>query len=395
MILYVNGNIGSGKTSLVVAFIYAFFQNKIFDKLSSFSKRFFPTIKGIKRDKLKLYTNISGFNFDDFEGKAEFLNFDILSECSRIHYELHLTNKDHHHIDKAINSFFDQVALGVELEDLETDLSLGRSITRKYNYIKGFQFNHILLVIDEAADYFVEGEPHLDKWFNYSRHLFQDMILIQNDLSSIDKAYKNDNVVSYYIKAAQSEDRLHPLLFKYAFFRKWTQPANENPSIKMFYIPKWIFSKYDSGQVEKAFPKIILYLIPFIFLLVFVIYKVYGFINPTEEVPINTETVEHFTDTNKSITTSLPKEQHISNNRSIVCFKCRSDICIYKKDIFTSIRLESYMKLYNFDFLYKDTFSNFSNFCFEVDYQFLKQYEAHTTQKKGFSSSLPSGSIGN
>lgn len=377
MIIYINGNIGSGKTSLAVAFLYSFFPNKVYDSMSSIQKKFFPSIKGIKRDKFKIYTNISGFKFEDFDGKAEFLNFDILSECSKIHYELHSTNKDHHHIDKAINSFFDQCALGVEYDDLESDLDL-RKIKRKYNYIKGFQFNHIVLMIDEVADFFVENEPHLDKWFNYSRHLFQDMILIQNDLSSIDRSYKNDNVVSYYIKAAEAENRLHPQLFKYAFFRKWTQPATDKPPIKMFWLPKWIFKKYDSGQIEKAFPKIILYLIPFIFLLLFVAFQLYSLIFSDEVVEDAPAVVKE-----KIVRTENNVSQNVDNNqeplysqshKSIACFNCRSDTCFYKKDIFSSNRLGAYMKFYNFEFLYKDNYKGFSKFCFAVDDTFLELY---------------------
>lgn len=386
MIIYINGNIGSGKTGLAVAFIYAFFPNKIFDKLNNFVKKFFPNISGIKKDKKKIYTNISGFKFEDFEGKAEFLNFDILSQCAKIHHEIHLTNKDHKHIDKAINSFFDQVAHGVEFDDLETDLKLTK-ISRKYDYIKGFQFNHIILLIDEVADYFVEGEPHLDKWFNYSRHLFQDMILIQNDLSTIDKSYKNDNVVSYYIKAAEASNRLHPQLFKYAFFRKWTQPSTDKPSIKMFYIPKWIFEKYDSGQAEKAFPKIYLYLIPFIFLLIFVINQIYVLFFSEDE--LSQVEAKPSTDLIKPNIINNQTKFKSKKNEKIVCFKCRNDICFYENDIFTFNKLGAYIDIYEFTYKYHDDFTSFSNYCFSVPNSFTDLYQplnkSKIQQSKGFS----------
>lgn len=392
MIIYINGNIGSGKTSLAVAFLYSFFPNKVYDSMSSFKKKFFPSIKGIKKDKLKIYTNISGFKFDDFDGKAEFLDFDKLSECSKIHYELHETNKDNKSIDKAINSFFDQCARGVEFDDLEVDLTLSRSVSRKYNYIKGFQFNHVVFLIDEAADYFIEGENHLYKWFNYSRHLFQDMILIQNDLSTIDRAYKNDNVVSHYIKAAESENRLHPQLFKYAFFKKWTQPASDNPPIKMFWLPKWVFEKYDSGQSENAFPKIILYIIPFIALLIFFIFQLYNLLGSDEVVKSPLPVVkEKKIDNNVSRPASIVKNT-INKNKSIACFNCRSDTCFYKNDIFSSNRLNAYTKFYNFEFIYKDDFKSFTRFCFSVNKSFLDLYKPkiNNVSKKGlvFSSDL-------
>lgn len=374
MIVYVNGNIGSGKTSLAVAFLYAFFPNKVYDSMSSFSKKFFPTVKGIKRDKLKIYTNISGFCFDDFDGKAEFLNWDILSECARIHYDIHVNNKAHMHIDKAINSFFDQVARGVEYDDLQTDLFLN-FLSDRYDLIKGFQFNHIVLLIDEVADYFVENQPHLDKWFNYSRHLFQDMILIQNDLSTIDKSYKNENVVSYFIKAAESEDRLHPQLFKYAFYRRWTQPTTEKATLKMFFMPKWVFSKYDSGQIEKSIPRIYFYLIPFVILLFFVFYKMYFLIYPDDTVSIDPPALsEKPIESNSTISSNVESSFIPQSQQNIACFRCRSDICFYEKDIFTLNKLEVYTKLYNFQFLYKDTFTNFSNYCFSVDKAFLDLY---------------------
>lgn len=376
MIIYINGNIGSGKTSLAVAFLYSFFPNKVYDSMPSFQKKFFPTIKGIKQDKVKIYTNISGFAFDDFDGKAEFLDFDKLSECSKIHYELHVTNKDNHSIDKAINSFFDQCADGVEFDDLDVELTLSRAVSRKYNYIKGFQFNRVVFLIDEAADYFIEGEEHLYKWFNYSRHLYQDMVLIQNDLSTIDRAYKNDNVVVSYIKAAESENRLHPQLFKYAFYKKWTQPATDKPSIKMYFLPKWVFEKYDSGQIEKSFPKIILYIIPFIILLFYVSYSLYSLIfsNDIEEsVPVVKEKI---IDTNISNTHDVPDPSNFNiKNKSIVCFSCRDDVCLYKNDVFSTNRLGAYMKFYEFKFLYKDDYKSFSKFCFVVPDTFIDLYE--------------------
>jgi Zonular occludens toxin (Zot) len=389
MIVYVNGNIGSGKTSLAVAFLYAFFPNKVYDSLSFLVKKFFPHISGIKKDKLKIYTNISGFKFDDFDGKAEFLNFDILSQCAKIHYEIHLTNKDNRHIDKAINSFFDQCAKGVEFDDLETDLNLTK-VRRKYDYIKGFQFNHIILLIDEVGDYFVKGEPYLDKWFNYSRHLYQDMILIQNDLSSIDKSYKNDNVVSYYIKASEASSRLHPQLFKYAFFRKWTQPVADKPSIKMFWIPTWIFDKYDSGQAEKAFPRIILYLIPFIALLVHFLFQLYGFIFVNEEVVDNNITTvkEKIIDSNSTSFSEHIESKKNKHNKTFICFRCRSNTCFYKKEIFTFNRLSAYMDFYDFEFAYKDTYPSFSDYCFIGDKSFVEMYDPKQVKNKSSSNSL-------
>lgn len=387
MIIYINGNIGSGKTALAVAFLYSFFPNKFFDALNYWAKKFFPKIDGVKKDKLKIYTNISGFKFEDFDGKAEFLNFDILSACSYVHYLIHVDNKQHQHIDKAINSFFDQVAKGVEFDNLDTDLDLSR-VSSRYEAIKGFQFNHIILLIDEVADYFVEGEPHLDKWFNYSRHLYQDMILLQNDLSSIDKSYKNSNVVSYFIKAAQSEDRLHPQLFKYAFFRKWTQPSTDKPSLKMFWMPTWIFDKYDSGQSEKSIPKIYFYLVPFLFLLVFFFTQVYTlFFSSDDAIQDSNISVTHIKHVDNNITTVSTSTNTYTTvihhkNKSIICFKCRSDTCFYNNDIYTFNRLESFIDYYGFEFIYKDKFPNFSKYCFAVDNSFLDLYKSSSNDVK-------------
>lgn len=383
MIIYINGNIGSGKTSLAVAFLYSFFPNKVYDSMSILQKRFFPSIKGIKKDKLKIYTNISGFKFDDFGGKAEFLDFDKLSECSKIHHELHETNKDNRSIDKAINSFFDQCAAGIEFDDLDVNLTLSRAVSRKYNYIKGFQFNHVVFLIDEVADYFIEGEEHLYKWFNYSRHLYQDMILIQNDLSTIDRAYKNDNVVASYIKAAESENRLHPQLFKYAFFKKWTQPATDKPTIKMFWFPKWVFEKYDSGQIEKSFPKIVLYIIPFIFLLIYVAYSLYGLVFSHNDIEEITPVVKEKIIDDTTIEINQPGPANFSKkDKSIICFSCRNDVCFYKNDVFSTNRLGAYMNFYDFQFLYKDDYKSFSKFCFAVPSAFTDLYEPIKNQSK-------------
>jgi len=364
MIAWINGNLGGGKTALGVAFTYSTFPNKVYDSQNWLVKRFFPSIEGVKRDKKKIYTNVSGFAFDDFEGHAEFLNWDIIDKCALAHFNIHESNRGHLHIDKALNSFFDQVANGVEFDDLESDLDL-RRVKRYYDAIKGFQFNHVVFLIDEAADFLVEGQPHLDKWFNYSRHLFQDMILIQNDLSNVDKAYKNQNVVTAFIRAAEAKYRWHPRLFKYAFYTKWTQPDNEKPPLKMFWFPLWVFKKYDSAQVEAAIPKIYFYLVPFLLLLFYTYHSLGNILNSGASHP----------ETNTSL---VPRQIEPAPPppvvKKIACFTCRADHCIYHGDVFTFQRIKAYTSLYDFSFLYNESHSGFSKFCYSAKDSFFELY---------------------
>lgn len=368
MIKIINGILGGGKTALAVSYVYSLVPNKIIHK---------PIIKDTDYDSeyKKVYTNISGFKGDDFYISVEFLNWNILDKCAQVLYFIMQQNLHIQNIDTELNSYFDQVADNISFEKLITDLDL-TVIQSLHNEIIGFRFNRVLFAIDEFADYFKDKQAHLDKWFKYSRHLYQDMVLIQNDIGDIARCYKNDKTVQNYIQASDAANRFFPSLFKYAYHRKSTQPASGKPILKNVYIPKWIFSKYESGKKQTAFPVIYKYLVLLFLLLFIVAYLLIKILNKDDEILEKNNVVNE----NITIVASDIKEQKNINlskrdKRLLACFKCSNDICLYQTDIYSLTRLESTIKHYDFKLSYKNDFNVYSEYCYFSDKAFFKQYE--------------------
>ncbi|MBE0515162.1 zonular occludens toxin domain-containing protein [Sulfurimonas sp.] len=362
MIKYINGILGGGKTVLAVSYIYSLVPNNQIKN---------PILKDpdYNGDYIKCYTNISGLNTEDFNGALEFLNFDIINACALVQATLLEESKHIESIDTALNKFWDDVAASVPYEEIETDFDIA-PIGYLYNEILGFRFNHVLIVIDEAADYFDEQKKYLAKWFNYSRHLFQDMILIQNDLSQITTSFKNDKTIKHFIQAADASNRLHPSLFKYAYFETSRQSKASKPSIKNVWIPKWIFSKYDSGKVEAAVPKIYIYAFGMLCLIGMMIYMLGSLFGSPDAPSPATQAINSAN--NKKIEPALEPDESI--DREIACFKCSAASCIYKNDIFTFEKFNFYKERFNMELVYKNKYSSFTDFCFESDKGFFDMY---------------------
>ncbi len=386
MIKIINGILGGGKTSFAVSYVYSLAPNKIINK---------PIINDpdYKGDYKKVYTNISGFKGDDFTIPVEFLNFDILEKCALVLLLIFQNNRHIQDVDKEMNSFYDQVADSVSFDELQSDFDLS-SIEIFYEDIKGFRFNRVLFAIDEFIDYFQDKKEHLIKWFSWSRHLYQDMILIQNDISDVPKVYKGDKVVKHYIQASDPENRWHPSLFKYAYHTKSLQPKSGDFKIKHVWIPKWIFDKYESGQIQNAFPKIYKYLIFFLLLIFILAYFIYSVLHKSDNVSSSRLSSEPELEThaialssepivnNSNLTYNYKIKLHI---RAVACFKCSSDTCLYKNDIYTIERIKATIKAYNFKLFYSVNNPLFSEYCYHVNKSFFKQYKKST--KKRFVSS--------
>lgn len=380
MIKIINGVLGGGKTCLAVSYIYSLVPNKIITK---------PIVddKDYDGDYKKVYTNISGFKGDDFYIPVEFLNFDILDKCALVMYLLLENNRHIQSIDSQMNLFFDQVADRVPFDKLVCDLDL-ETAEVFYDEIIGFRFNRVLFAIDEFADYFKDKKEHLIKWFNWSRHLYQDMVLIQNDITDVARSYKNDKTVKNYIQAADAENRWHPSLFKYAYFRKPLQPKNGIEYFKNIWIPKWIFTKYESGKKHIAFPKIYKYLIFFISILLLLFYLVLKVLSISDDTPgqtvndhppgqtVNDHPPEQIVKDYSSGQIEKPSSHRLKiDNRGLACFKCSNDVCLYKNDIYSIDRIESTISVYDFKLAYSINNPLFSEYCYFSNKAFFKQYE--------------------
>ena len=367
MIKIINGGLGGGKTALALSYIYSLVKNNE-------TKKSIVNDEDFDTEYSKVYTNISGMNTEDFEGRLEFLDFNILSKCAEVMYILLEENRDIPNTDKNLNAFFDDVAQGVDYIDIENEFEL-KEIRHLYKDIQGFKFNNVLIVIDEFADFFVDKKKHLIKWFNYSRHLFQDMILVQNDLTEVATSYKSNNVVKHFIRAADSSLRLHPQMFKYAFYDKHTQFANSVSVLKNIWVPSWIFTKYDCAKPHNSFPKIYMYAIGAFIVLLFLIYSlvsIFGMFDSSandENISVaQSDYVEN------SQTQHAAKSKVKTSDTYLACFTCRADSCIYKNDIFSAERLEFSMKRYEFLFAYEESHNTFHRYCYTTNEEFYNMY---------------------
>lgn len=375
MIKIINGTLGGGKTALSVAYIYTLVPNKQ-------TSRKIVKDQSFDREYKKVYTNVSDFKGDDFRIPVEFLNWDVLNKCAMVLHLLHQRNTHVQSIDLEVNNFFDQITDRVDFDEFQTNLEY-LFLRAYYDDIVGFRFNRVLFVIDEFGDFFTKDQDHLIKWFNWSRHLYQDMILVQNDISRIDKAYKSDKVVKHYIQAADSENRLHPSLFKYAYFDSPNQAKSSKPAIKNVFIPKWIFSKYESGQKQTSFPAIYKYLIGFLLIIGSLIYSLYDLIagdkSALASAAVSTESnIQHDDQRQYQLTSSFsdekPRIKRVARSRKVACFKCTNDLCMFEDDIYSVSRLESSIDRYHFKFKYSDRVGVFTNYCYSADSSFFKQY---------------------
>lgn len=379
MIKYINGILGGGKTALAVAYVYSVVPNTQVKK---------PLVKDrdFNQDYKKVYTNISGLNKEDFNGLVEFLDFDIIDKCALAQSTLLETHKHIQSIDVVLNKFWDDIADSVEYSEIETEFDL-TNIGYMYEDIKGFQFNNVLIIIDEAADYFDDNKKHLVKWFTYSRHVFQDMILIQNDLGDIKQSFKNDKVVKHFILAADADFRLHPQYHKYLYYDTVKQTKVSNPSVRNIWIPKWIFTKYDTTKAEISFPVIYKYLIGMVFLIAFIIHQLSGFMSSDEvEVPSKLETHDKNNDANVDVST-LEINAGIFT-RQIACFRCSKKACVYENDLFSIPRFTYYKDRYKMELAYKETYQFFNDFCYEADESFFDMYRPPPDSNSSKSSSF-------
>ena len=270
MITYIVGNPGSGKTYYSVFKIYQLFLFKPKDTFLS---------KVIKPEKQKeysyCYTNING------------LKFDLSDKLVKFDYEQFYSN-----LEVLYLLYMDKVDDDV-LNEKAKELNL-------YN---------VLIILDEAHNFFKAKEDNiLVWWLTYHRHLYQDIMLITQDLSLISNEYKR--IVEHFVKAVDSSKRLFKNKFRYMLYGSYKMYQKD--VMQKFHVPymKEVFNLYHSGQnaSQKSFVRKFLYVSLFLFITLSIYF--YFFVQS-----FNSDEASAPTDTQAQA--NLPQSDESKDNKSL------------------------------------------------------------------------------
>lgn len=311
-ISYYTGIPRSGKSYKAVSLIY----NLFVEKESTFIDSYLKALK-IKKDKkedyLYCYTNINQFNFDISEKLLKF-DFDSLLLDLTILHSLYM--------DKEPDSVLIEKA-------------------------KELKLYKVLFVIDEAHNYLKSKEnPVLVWWFTYHGHLYQDIILITQDLKLVNDEYKR--VAEFFYKAVPQRLRFSKNTFKYRQYSSWQMYQKDYISTESIKARQEVFSLYVSGATVHTRPIIYKYLTMFFILILILLYFFNDFINSFETQkkeentpqqtqqqninqvqPINQATQQSNNPNDKFIQNTEIEE---SNNLKLFKFNCFKNFCYYKQN---------------------------------------------------------------
>lgn len=228
-ISYITGIPKSGKTYLAV---YKIWENFIQEPKKSLFK------KSIKSKYNICYTNINGFKFEKSD-KVKKLDLNEFKYCLSELYSLYKIGADDELLNKKASEF---------------------------------QINYCLIVIDEAHNFFTKkGDEVLTWWLTYHAHIFQDIWLITQDLSLIDKGYKS--IAEFFYKSVEPSRRLIASRLRYQQFSSHNMYQVDLIKGGGFTLPALpeVFDLYIAGEKTKGSSVVVKFLIlaGFLFLLVF------------------------------------------------------------------------------------------------------------------------------
>lgn len=270
-----------------------------------------------KNDKIKFkdykicYTNINGFKFDKNE---KLKPLDILELKSN------LTN---------LYALYQSGANDDELNELALELEL----------------NYCLIIIDECHNFFNKKDDEvLIWWLTYHRHLYQDIVLITQDLSLVDKGYKA--IAEYFYKALPAAVRLFTNSFRYHQFTSYQMYQKDLIDKKGTHIPLLpeVFALYKSGDrtSNKSYVRKFIYISLIIMFLAFS--GLYFFIDYIKgDVPEPTKINNDINLTNEFNTALIQMDNLVDDNKTenyiyfISCLKNECSITNKDKDRFLTI----------------------------------------------------------
>ena len=270
MITYIVGNPGSGKTYYAVFKIYQLF---LFKPKDTFLSKVIKPEK--QKDYLYCYTNING------------LKFDLSDKLVKFDYEQFYSN-----LEVLYLLYMDKVG----------DEALNEKA-------KELNLHNVLIILDEAHNFLKAKEDNiLVWWLTYHRHLYQDIMLITQDLSLISNEYKR--IAENFIKAVDSSKRLFKNKFRYMLYGSYKMYQKD--VMQKFHVPymKEVFNLYHSGQnaSQKSFVRKFLYVSLFLFITLSIYF--YFFVQS-----FNSDEASAPTDTQAQA--NLPQSDEPKDNKSL------------------------------------------------------------------------------
>jgi zona occludens toxin len=305
MLTLLTGSPGSGKTLFAI------------DNIIKIANNEAPEFKNIKN----VYTNISGFKFDKFEGNnVNFLRlyFDSFYDHLKKLFAIYCENDGEDNLDDLLQEYC------------------------KQNNILDTYF-----IIDEAHQYFDNQDKVKNWWFTYHRHLNHEILLITQNKSLINTIYRN--IPEIFIKAqprskAISQNVLR--FFLYTEYRMTQKFATTEITVNKSY-----FDLYKSGNKSSQKRVGVKYIIYF-FIMVFVLLFFFGFLvyKMYFSSPDIKEDIKPVPQTSiKSNPIPVPQTSIKSNDLDLSTLKymnlicsLKYNYCLYNKQ---KINLEFYLKM--------------------------------------------------
>jgi zona occludens toxin len=335
-ISYIVGVPRSGKTYYAV---YNIWKNFIFKPNNTFLSKtfkFFGNKQIHKNIDYKLcYTNINQFDFSKSDKLIKFDKDDFKKKISDLYFLYQSNVTDEQLVKKSI------------------ELNL----------------NKVLIILDEAHN-FLTNKPDniLVWWLTYHGHLYQDIILITQDLVSISPEYKK--IAEFFYKSVPPMNRLTHKNFRYIQYASYRMYSKADV-VGDFTIPSLqeVFNLYVSGQKNTQKSKVTKYIYIFVFLFFLCLYLLYDFYNSLVSDKVlkdtnstNTKpTYQQFLNNKNQL--SQPKKINIPNidkkptfllkDKQIKIIDCFGNDCTIKENVITLKALNYLIKELNITILDK------------------------------------------
>ena len=350
MITFLTGVPGSGKSYKAVFTIFNNFSDNEKAK------------KDTKKEFENCYTNINEFKFD-LVHDVLYLDFDVLKIQLRQLHKLYKSKAtDEELIEKC----------------------------------KEFEIYKSLFVIDEAHNYFDNNDPVLIWWLSYHRHLYQDILLITQNLSLIFSKYKSFS--EYFYRAKATTVSLNRNTFKYDVYINSRLAMNaKSHTEKLPKIPE-VFELYQSGDKVDSANILLRFLFMSLLALLFVVVMAYLFFsspakeddfNKTKKAPVPASTPvtipkSLFSAPLASTSSSVSSTQEYTEKRFFI-LNCSASICVNDVISIPPQLLKKFIATKDITSLYVDPISK----SFTRHYlQSSQDFYTFLSQTKGFNNDL-------
>lgn len=235
MVTFLTGVPGSGKSYKAVFTIFNNFSDNEKAK------------KDTKKEFENCYTNINEFKFD-LVHDVYYLDFDDLKKKLQQLFKLYKAKAtDEELIEKC----------------------------------KEFEIYKSLFVIDEAHNYFDNNDPVLIWWLSYHRHLYQDVLLITQNLSLIFSKYKSFS--EYFYRAKATTVSLDRNTFKYDVYINSRLSMNARSHTEKLPKIQEVFELYQSGDNVSSSNILLRFLLMSALALILLVFFAYLFFSKDKE----------------------------------------------------------------------------------------------------------------